>query len=223
MKDLAGEPRGLLRVTVPVALGRQQVVPHLPDFLRQHPGVQIELDLSDRLHSLTQEGFDLAIRHTTTAPQTHVAWKLCDTRSLLVASRDYLDARGAPRHPSELVDHSCLCYLRDNEPAAWSFEPDGRRRQRVSVPVRGSFAANNSEAMREAALGGLGIALLPDFSARRDLDAGRLVALLDGWRPSGAFGDHIFAIRPYSPVVPSAVRALVRHLRERLAGGFSGA
>ncbi|MDI9682756.1 substrate binding domain-containing protein, partial [Burkholderia cenocepacia] len=122
--------------------GRQQVVPHLPDFLRQHPGVQIELDLSDRLHSLTQEGFDLAIRHTTTAPQTHVAWKLCDTRSLLVASRDY-----------QLVDHSCLCYLRDNEPAAWSFEPDGRRRQRVSVPVRGSFAANNSEAMREAALG----------------------------------------------------------------------
>lgn len=223
VKDLAGEPRGLLRVTVPVALGRQQVVPHLPDFLRRHPGVQIELDLSDRLHSLTQEGFDLAIRHTTTAPQTHVAWKLCDTRSLLVASRDYLDARGAPRHPSELVEHSCLCYLREHEPAAWSFEPDRRRRQRVSVPVRGSFAANNSEAMREAALGGLGIALLPDFSAQRDLDAGRLVALLDGWRPSGAFGDHIFAIRPYSPVVPSAVRALVRHLRERLAGGFSGA
>ncbi|MFP3710817.1 LysR substrate-binding domain-containing protein, partial [Paraburkholderia sp. SIMBA_009] len=51
VKDLAGEPRGLLRVTAPVALGRQQVVPHLPDFLRQHPGVQIELDLSDRLHS----------------------------------------------------------------------------------------------------------------------------------------------------------------------------
>ncbi|WP_310673132.1 substrate binding domain-containing protein, partial [Burkholderia multivorans] len=151
------------------------------------------------------------------------AWKLCDTRSLLVASRDYLDARGAPRHPRELVDHSCLCYLRDNEPAAWSFELQGRRRERVSVPVRGSFAANNSEAMREAALGGLGIALLPDFSARRDLDAGRLVSLLDGWRPSGAFGDHIFAIRPYSAVVPSAVRALVRHLRERLAGGFSGA
>lgn len=183
MKELAGEPRGLVRVTAPVALGRQQIVPHLPDFLRAHPGVHLELDLSDRLHSLTQEGFDLAIRHTTTAPQTHVAWKLCDTRSLLVASRDYLDARGAPRHPRELVDHSCLCYLRDNEPAAWSFELQGRR---------------------------------------RDLDAGRLVSLLDGWRPSGAFGDHIFAIRPYSAVVPSAVRALVRHLRERLAGGFSG-
>ncbi|WP_126285627.1 LysR family transcriptional regulator [Burkholderia stagnalis] len=221
VKEMAGEPRGLVRVTAPVALGRQQIVPRIPDFIRQYPAVRIELDLSDRLYSLTQEGFDLAIRHATTAPQTHVAWKLCDTRSLLVASRAYLDARGTPAHPGELAEHDCLCYLRGSEPAAWSFEPHDRRRGRVSVPVRGSFAANNSEAMREAALGGLGIALLPDFSAQRDIDAGHLVTLLDGWRPSGAFGDHIFAIRPYSPVVPNTVRVLVRYLRTQLAGGFS--
>lgn len=222
VKDLAGEPRGVVRVTAPVALGRQQIVPLIPGFIQQYPGVRIELELSDRLYSLAQEGFDLAIRHTTTAPQTHVAWTLCDTRSLLVASRDYLARRGTPAHPRELVDHDCLCYLRGNEATAWSFEPHDRRRSRVSVPVRGSFAANNSEAMREAALGGLGIALLPDFTAQRDIDAGHLVTLLDAWRPSGAFGDHVFAIRPYSPIVPNAVRVLVRYLRERLAGGFGG-
>jgi DNA-binding transcriptional LysR family regulator len=192
VKDLAGEPRGLVRVTMPVALGRQQIVPLFPAFIEQYPGVRIELELSDRLFSLSQEGFDLAIRHTTTAPQTHVAWKLCETRSLLVASREYLARRD-------------------------------RRRARVSVPVRGCFAANNSEAMREAALGGLGIALLPDFSAQRDIDEGHLVPLLGTWRPSGAFGDYIFAIRPYSPVVPSAVRALVEYLRGELSGGFSPA
>ncbi len=222
VKDLAGEPRGLVRVTVPVALGRQQIVPLLPAFLQRCPGVRIELDLSDRLHSLTQEGFDLAIRHVTAAPETHVAWTLCRTQAVLVASRDYLARRGTPEHPQALVDHDCLYYLRGNEPAAWSFEPRGRKRGRVSVPIRGCFAANNSEAMREAALGGLGIALLPDFSAQHDIDAGRLVPVLEAWRPVGVFGEQILAIRPYSPVVPSAVSALVQHLRTQLAGGFSG-
>lgn len=223
VKDLAGKPRGLVRVTAPVALGRQQIVPLFPAFIERYPAVRIELELSDRLLSLAQDGFDLAIRHTTTAPQTHVAWKLCDTRSLLVASRNYLEQRGTPEHPDALVDHDCLCYLRGSEPTAWSFESYDRRRARVSVPVRGCFAANNSEAMREAALGGLGIALLPDFSAQRDIDAGRLVPLLSGWRPSGAFGDSIFAIRPYSPIVPSAVRALVQFLMQALSCGFSSA
>lgn len=216
VKDLAGEPRGLVRITAPVALGRQQIVPLIPDFINRYPAVRIELELSDRLYSLAQDGFDLAIRHTTTVPQTHVAWKLRDTRSLLVASRDYLKRRGTPEHPSALVDHDCLCYLRGNGPTAWSFESSDRRRTRVSVPVRGCFSANNSEAMREAALGGLGVALLPDFSAQRDMDAARLIRVLDGWRPSGAFGDSIFAIRAYSPIVPSAVRAIVQYLRQEL-------
>lgn len=195
-------------------------MPLFPAFLERYPGVRIELELSERIFSLSQEGFDLAIRHTTTAPQTHVAWTLCETRSLLVASRDYLARRGTPTHPNDLTDHDCLCYLRGNEPTAWSFESSGRGRARVSVPVRGCFAANNSEVMREAALGGLGIALLPDLSARRDVDVGNLVPLLSSWHPSGAFGNRIFAIRPYSPIVPSAVRALVQYLRERLSGGF---
>jgi DNA-binding transcriptional LysR family regulator len=86
----------------------------------------------------------------------------------------------------------------------------------VSVAVRGPFAANNSEALREAALAGLGLALLPDFSARPALQAGALVELLPGWRPVGAFGTHIWAIRPYAAQVPRAVRALVDWLAERL-------
>jgi DNA-binding transcriptional LysR family regulator len=219
VRDLAGEPRGRLRVTVPVALGRQQIVPHLPDFLRRHPKVRLELDLADRLVPLAQEGFDLAIRHTAAPPETHVAWTLCPTRSCLVASRAYLRRRGTPMHPQELAGHDALSYPRAGDTPSWSFEGPGG--ERVTVPLHGPLAANNSEVLREAALAGLGLAVLPDFSAQTALRAGRLVEVLPAWRPVGAFGEHLYAIRPYSPVVPRAVQALVAYLREVLACGFA--
>ena len=99
VRDQAGQPRGLVRVTAPVALGRQRIAPTLPDFIRRYPEIRIDLDLSDRLINLAQEGFDLAIRHVEAPPDTHVAWTLCPTRSLLVASPDYLRRHGAPQHP----------------------------------------------------------------------------------------------------------------------------
>ena len=224
VRDMAGEPRGLVRVTAPVALGRQQIVPCLGGFLRRHPEVRVELDLADRIVPLAQEGFDLAIRHTAAAPETHVAWVLCETRSWLVGSRAYLRRRGAPGTPEELARHECLPYLRPGETPTWSFMQEAGRRgeaRRVTVPVRGSFAANNSEVLREAVLDGLGLAVLPDFSAQAALRAKRLQPVLPGWRPVGAFGERIYAIRPYSPVVPRAVQALVGYLREALAGGFA--
>lgn len=220
VKDLAAAPRGVLRVTAPVALGRQQIVPLIPAFLKLYPEVRVELELSDRLVSLAQEGFDLAIRHVAVVPDTHVAWTLCETRSLLVASRAYLRRRGVPQAPADLTDHDCLHYLRGGDTPTWSFEPAKGRGGRVAVAVKGAFAANNSEALREMALAGAGIALVPDFSAHRDIAAGRLVEVLPGWRPVGAFGDRLHAIRPYSPHVPRTVQALVSYLREGLAAGF---
>ena len=220
VKDLADAPRGLLRVTAPVALGRQQIVPLIPEFLRQYPDVRIELEMSDRLSSLAQEGFDLAIRHVASVPDTHVAWTLCATRSVLVATRSYLRRRGTPSTPADLANHDCLHYLRSGDTPTWSFEPTKGKGGRSSVAVTGSFAANNSEALREAALGGVGIALLPDFSAQKDIGAGKLAPVLTEWRSVGAFGDHLYAIRPYSPHVPRTVHAFVSHLRKAMEGGF---
>lgn len=224
IRDLAGSPRGLVRVTAPVALGRQHVAPTLPAFLRRYPEIRLELDLSDRLVNLAQEGFDLAIRHTQEPPQTHVAWALCGTRSVLAASRDYLRRHGTPEHPSQLASHACLAYLRDAGSQTWSFEQEVRRRvERVAVPASGPMRANNSEVLRDAALAGLGIALLPDFSVASALSAGKLVAVLPDWRPLGFFGEGIYAVRPWSPQVPRAVQCLVDHLRQALAGGFGSA
>jgi DNA-binding transcriptional LysR family regulator len=222
IRDLAGSPRGVLRVTAPVALGRQVVAPSLPSFLLKYPEIRIELDLGDRLANLPQEGFDLAIRHTQSPPETHVAWQLCPSRSLLVASADYLRRKGRPAHPSELADHACLLYLRDSAGQSWSFERGtGRKSERAVVAVDGPLRANNSEVLREAVLGGLGIGLLPDFSAASHLGPRQLVAVLPEWRPLGFFGDGIYAIRPWAPQVPRAVQCFVDHLRELFADGFA--
>lgn len=225
VKDLAGAPRGLVRVTAPVALGRQHIAPTLPSFLQRYPEIRLELDLNDRFVNLAQEGFDLAIRHAQQAPDTHVAWVLCDTRSVLVASPDYLRRHGTPDHPSALAEHQCLAYLRDAGGQSWAFERPAARRaaapERVVVTVQGPLKANNSEVLREAVLGGLGLGLLPDFSAAEALAAGQLVAVLPRWQPRGFFGERLYAIRPWAPQVPRAVQCLVDHLRAVLAGGFA--
>ena len=227
VRDLAGQPRGLVRVTAPVALGRQQVAPTLETFFREFPEVRVEIELSDRVANLAQEGFDLAVRHTSAPPDNHVAWKLCDSRTLLVASAGYLRKRGTPAHPADLAGHDCLAYLRAG-PAQWLFEQArapgtraAREPERVTVAVQGPLRANNSELLRDAVLAGLGIAQLPDFSAAAALRAGRLREVLPGWRPVGFFGDAIYATRPWSPNTPRAVQVLVAHLRSELAAGFS--
>jgi DNA-binding transcriptional LysR family regulator len=227
VRDLAGKPRGLLRVTAPVALARQQLVPHVASFCRQYPEVRLQLDLSDRLVSLAQEGFDLAIRHTANPPDTHIAWRLCTTHSVLVASPAYLEQHGEPTTPTDLESHDCLHYPRALDTPAWTFlrrkPTDGSTPEpgeRITVPVRGPFAASNSEALRDAALADLGIALVPDFSAQSALASGRLKVILSDWVPVCVFAESLYALRPYTPYVPRAVAAFVQHLRMVWAGGF---
>ena len=167
-RDLVGTPRGLVRLTAPVALGRQHLAPRIANFLQRYPDIHIELELTDRFVNLASEGFDLAVRHTSAPPETHVAWVLCETRSVLVASPDYLLRRGVPAHPSGLVSHDCLLYLGDHA-ESWTFVRSARNTKRksadrVGVNIAGSLKANNSEVLRDALLAGLGIGLLPDFS-----------------------------------------------------------
>jgi DNA-binding transcriptional LysR family regulator len=143
---------------------------------------------------------------------------------VLVATRSYLRRKGLPRKPADLQAHNCLHYPRSQESPAWTFErhTTSPSSQRVTVPIGGQFAANNSEALREAALTGIGIALMPDFSAQTALQQGKLVRVLPTWKPVGAFAETIYAIRPYTPHVPRAVAALVQALRQGLAKGFGG-
>jgi DNA-binding transcriptional LysR family regulator len=222
VRDSAGAVRGLVRLSAPVALGRQCIAPVLPGFLAAHPEVRVEMALSDRLVNLVHDGFDLAVRHSSHVPDSHVAWRLADCRSRLVASPGWTGREGALTAPADLATRACLLYLREGGVPTWHFERRvGRRTERFSVPVAGRFKADNSEVLREAALQGLGVALLPDFSADVHLAQGDLVELLPEWTPVGFFGDAVHLIRPYGPQVPRAVSALVAHLRQVLAGGFA--
>ena len=184
-RDLVGTARGLVRLTAPVALGRQHLAPRIATFLKRFPDIHIELELTDRFVNLANEGFDLAVRHTSAPPETHVAWVLCDTRSVLVASPDYLQRRGVPAHPSELTAHDCLLYLGDHA-GSWTFARNTKRKsdERVGVNITGSLKANNSEVLRDALLAGLGIGLLPDFSIQQG-DAPTLFTSCDALAPNG--------------------------------------
>ena len=222
VREMADVARGTVRVTAPVAFARQQLVPRLAQFSRAHPEVRVQLELSDRLTSIASEGFDLAIRHSAQVPETHVAWKLCDTRSVIVATRTYLKQRGTPQTPAELAQHDCLFYPRALGSGVWSFEKAGRRAEgaRETVTVNGPFSANNSESLRDAALEHLGIALLPDFTAQAALQAGKLVVLLPNWRPVGAFASQLHVVRPYGAQVPRAVKHFAEFLRQTFKDGF---
>ena len=214
VRDSAGPLRGLVRITAPVAFARQHLVPHITAFLREHPQVRVQLEVSDRLVTLASEGFDLAIRHSKTLPETHVALPLCTTRALVVASPAYLAEHGEPQTPQALSEHQCLYYPRGTETPRWTLVSASNDRERVDVNVTGPFATNNSESLRDAALDGLGIALLPDFSARAALRDGRLVGLLPQWQATGAFADTLYIVRPWSAQVPRAVSGFIQWLRD---------
>lgn len=221
-RERAGEPSGFLRVSAPVAFSRQRLAPLLFEFSRRYPRTHVELDLSDSLRTLAADGYDLAVRHTQSAPETHVAWRLAPTRALLVASPRYLRQYGTPTTPFELTQHACLHYPRDTTPT-WSFvqadEATGsvdKQADIIAVPVSGPLSVNNSEILRDASIAGLGIALLPDFSAQPALLKGELTTLLDQYRSVGAFGEWLYALRPYTPHVPAAVRAFVSLLKDEL-------
>lgn len=219
VRDEAGPVRGMVRVTAPVAFARQQLVPIIGDFLRDYPQVRLQLDVTDRLVSLGSEGFDLAIRHSDNLPETHVALPLCETQALLVASPTYLAQHGMPDAPQALQQHNCLYYPRGLESPQWRFRPTGGDSETVQVKIQGNFATNNSESIRDAALQGLGIAMLPDFSASAALASGTLQQVLPQWQTIDAFANRLWVVRPYAAQVPRAVTTFIHWLRARFVDG----
>jgi DNA-binding transcriptional LysR family regulator len=178
--------------------------------------------MSQRMADLEQMAGVPLVRRTTRSVRLTEAGQLCGTRSVLVASRSYLRKRGTPLRPEDLRNHSCLHYPRAQDTPAWTFaQGTGSNVERVTVPVSGVLSANNSEALRDAAVSGLGIALLPDFSLPASLRASKLALVLPDWQLVGGYADQLYAIRPYTAHVPRAVTAFVNYLRQALAGGFA--
>lgn len=188
---LHSAPRGTLRVTAPVSFGTRRLAPALAEFVRLYPDVNIDLALSDRVIDLVDEGFEAAIRIGRLADSQLVARPLHPYRSLLCASPDYLQRRGKPKAPQDLSAHDCLDFTFSGPRGRWRLLRDGKE-QIVNFTPR--LRANNGEALRQAAIAGLGILLQPEVLIADDVKAKRLVALLPAWT-SPARPMHIVYLR----------------------------
>ena len=168
-------PAGLLRVSAPVTFGTEALAPVLSDYLARYPDVDVELDIADRVVDLMEDGFEAAIRVGQVPPDAAlVARPLAPYRLLLCASPDYLARCGTPATPADLAGHDCLSFGAASL-VQWRFE---RGHDVCKVPVEGRVRINNGQALRVAALQGLGIVLQPEILLEADVRAGRLVRLL---------------------------------------------
>jgi DNA-binding transcriptional LysR family regulator len=168
------EPRGLLRLNVPLVFGVRQIAPRLAEFARRYRRVTIELGLNDRQVDLAEEGWDLVIRIGHLADSSLVARRIAPCRMMTCASPAYLEARGTPRTVAELAAHNCLGYtLTQSGANRWVYGLQGE----INVPVSGDLRANNGDALLAAAIAGQGIVYQPSFIVADDLRTGRLIAL----------------------------------------------
>ena len=208
-RDAATAPTGLVRVAAPMSFGLAHVAPAIADFLKRHPGVEIDLTLSDAKVDIVAEGIDVALRIADLPDSTLRARRLGPVAIHIVAAPAYWDERGRPTHPADLGDHDCFGYT--NLPGAiWHFR---RGEEEASVRPTGPLATNNGEAMLPALCAGLGVARLPDFLVDADIAAGRLEPVLADWS-SGSVALHL--VTPPGTLRPARVDSLIEFLSDRL-------
>ena len=206
---LSAEPRGLLRVTLPVAFGQQQIAPILPEFLNRYPQINLDLLFTDRFVDVLEESIDVAIRIGQSQDSQLVVRRLTSNRRVLCAALAYLQKYGSPQTPKELEQHSCLNFSRFTTGDVWHLS---RQNQRVTVPIKGRLRADNGEALYQAALGGCGIALLATYTAGDALRTGRLQTVLDDWEVPST---DIFAVLGVGQYIPAKTQVFVDFLVER--------
>jgi len=214
--DDEGALSGLLRISVPMTFGTHYLSPILCEFMRVHPRLELALDLSDRMVDVAAEGYDLAIRITRIKEDSLlVARKLADSRRAVCCSPSYAKERGLPKTLGELPQHAGIGYAHPAANHLWQFAPARRMAQLHIATPKGRILTNNGEAMRDAAVAGLGLAALPLFIVAEDLRAGRLIHVLPRETP---IPDAIYAVYPQRRHKLRRLSALVEHLRNALAG-----
>ena len=222
---LAGEERllamrselsGTIRLTTPVSWGQRVLAKRLPEFLRLHPAIEIEVEFSDQLVDLARHRIDIALRWSATTQHEMHCIALNPIGWLLAASPTYLTEAGVPGHPDDLTAHACFSYWRERADDTWtlsSFDAGRQRGTRKEVKVKGRYHVNNPEAVADAAIQGLGIALLPDYLCDEALKNGQLVQVLADWTPQTRFGSHITAVVAPERMLLSRNRVLLEFLK----------
>lgn len=213
-----GAPQGTLRISASTVFGEHVVAPAVASFLADWPGVRVELDLTERYVDVIKESFDLAVRVGKELRSSTLTGRRIGTQvGWLCASPEYLSRGGAVRRPDDLRGHRCLELAHTEERGRWRFERNGRG---ASVSVQAALVTTGLGALRSAALAGAGVAQLPAYLVRNDVEAGRFVRLLPGWTlPARG----VWVLHASGRLVPARVRrfleVLVRIVGEHLGGG----
>jgi len=208
----SGEPSGLLRINAPLTFGVMHLAPLWGRFAQLYPKVSLDIELSDRVVDLVEEGYDLAVRITNLPSSQLVSRQLASTRMVACASPSYLALHGTPQRPRDLAQHEVISYSYWAARNEWTFTaPDDNP---VVVRTRARIHANNGDTCRAAALDHQGIILQPDFLVADDLRRGDLVELLPTYR---AMTLGIHAVYPSRKHLPIKTRRLVDFLVEAFA------
>jgi DNA-binding transcriptional LysR family regulator len=211
-QDLSVQPRGLVRLAVPMSFGLRWVAPLLPRLLRQYPEISVDLHLSDASVDLIAQGFDAALRIAELADSSLVARRLCAVTQFAVASPAYLEAHGRPSHPRELASRPCLSYAYRARSQVWRFtHHDGTEED---VVPNGPLRVTNSDALIPVLLEGLAIAELPEFVASEYLADGRLERLLPEWSLTRG---GLYFVTPSARSRPAKIKALSDFFAEHLS------
>jgi DNA-binding transcriptional LysR family regulator len=215
--SLNAQPQGLLRINIPNTFGRRHVMPHMKDFLSENPNIRLDATLTDVTVDLIDSGADVAIRIGALGDSSLIAKRLAPHRRIAVASKDYIDSRPAIRNPQDLPDHECLTFALQPASAWYYREPSAPVNEVREIPVSGHLRANDSEALRDCALAGLGIALLPTWLVSEDILSGRLIAIFPEleWLIAAGPERAIWAIYPPKKIVSPKVKAFISFLAQR--------
>lgn len=215
VRDSSGDVRGRVRLSAPRTFADAPVGQSLIDFAKAHPDITLEINLDDRFVDLVEEGFDLAIRITKLSDSSLIAKRLAPFRVVLCASPELIATHGEPKSPQDLTHLPCIVDTNSRYRQNWPFrDEDG---EIVNVPVTGRIEVNSPMTARAAAISGLGFAVLPDFIADPEVEAGRLVPLL---QDNAANGAGIYAIYPHRRYLPAKVRAFVDYLARWLKENY---
>ena len=204
------QPEGMLRVSMPMAFGRLQVLPHLWRFLAEYPDLNIDLLMDDHNIDLLKEGVDVVIRMGPMASSSLIAQKIGDFARVAIASPEYLADHGEPKVPADLKHHDCLVFTLLATQNEWHFRS---LKGAEKIRVDGRFSSNSPDAIREAALAGMGIAVVPLWLIQDYLEQGQLKIILGDYKPIPI---EIHAAYPDRRFVPSKVRYFIDHVRATL-------
>jgi len=213
LRGLTEQPAGLLRVNATLGFGRMHIAPLISGFAREHPGVQVQLQLSASPPPLTQDSFDVCVRFGEPPDARVIARLLAPNRRLLCASPGYLARRGTPKTPADLARHDTIAIRQGDEAyGVWRLR-SGRRTE--TVKVHGPLSSNDGEIAVQWALAGHGIVLRAEWDVARYLKSGRLREVLPNWQTPPA---DIYAVYPVQVQGAARVKAFVEYLAQHLGG-----